>query len=62
MAGVEFLYTPAGGTGWFFDWEKARFKGGFDLYTTSSNDFIDSWYGQDSIMGALVTVSLEYTY
>lgn len=61
-AGVEFHYKPGGRAARFFDWDKARFKGGLDLYRTSSNAFIDNWYGQDSITGAIVTVSLEYAY
>jgi len=61
-AGVEVHYKPGGRPTKFFDWDKARFKGGLDLYGTSSNEFIDNWYGQDSIIGALMTVSLEYAY
>ncbi len=62
MAGVEFHYKPNRGSSRLLDWDKAKIKGGFDLYGTSSNDFIDNWYGQDSIIGALITVSMEYSY
>jgi len=61
-AGVEFQYKPGGGSTRFLDWDKAKLKGGLDLYTTSSNDFIDNWYGEDSIVGAMITVSMEYQY
>ena len=60
--GVEFLYQPRDRVGKLLDWGRAKVKGGLDLYTTSSNDFISYWYGQDSIAGVIATVSLEYDY
>lgn len=62
-AGMEFLYRPRRGSmGNLLDWGRARVKGGLDIYTTSSNDFIRYWYDQGSLTGVMATVSLEYGY
>ena len=62
MAGMEFLYQPRDRVGKLLDWGRAKVKGGLGLYTTSSNDFIQYWYGEGSITGITGTISLEYDY
>ena len=60
--GMEFLYQPRDRVGKLLDWGRAKVKGGLGLYTTSSNDFIQYWYGESSITGITGTISLEYDY
>lgn len=60
--GMEFLYKPDDRVGKLLDWGKAGVKGGLDIFSTSPNDFIRYWYGQDSLVGVLATVSFQYDY
>ncbi len=53
-AGVEFLFKPRSGP--------AGMKGGLDVYTTSSNEHINYWFGQDRITAVTMSFGLEYDY